>query len=153
MYTVGLATFATSPCLEAPPSSRWVGATFECSCSAVTMSHLALFHLQEQVAECRELNSTEVWLAVASAVNPLCQSMPLLLHHQVKRHGMHSTPCIRARACKHIGFHSATHSSLAVHESLATCMLLLMPAMQCVCCAAHACRMMCRPTTQKQLPY
>ena len=40
-------------------------------------------YLQEQVAECRELNSTEQWLAVAAAVNPLAQSMPLLLHHQV----------------------------------------------------------------------
>lgn len=39
---------------------------------------------QEQVAECRELNSTEVWLAVAATVTPLCQSMPLLLHHQVQ---------------------------------------------------------------------
>lgn len=41
-------------------------------------------YLQEQVAECRELNSTEQWLAVAAAVNPLAQSMPLLLHHQVR---------------------------------------------------------------------
>ncbi|KAL0044331.1 hypothetical protein WJX82_000142 [Trebouxia sp. C0006] len=39
---------------------------------------------QEQVAECRELNSTEQWLAVAAAVNPLAQSMPLLLHHQAQ---------------------------------------------------------------------
>lgn len=83
MYTVGLATFATSPYLDPPPSFRWARATCECMCRGVTMSHLTLFHLQEQVAECRELNSTEVWLAVASAVNPLCQSMPLLLHHQV----------------------------------------------------------------------
>lgn len=44
--------------------------------------------VQEQVAECRELNSTEQWLAVASAVNPLAQSMPLLLHHQVKPAGL-----------------------------------------------------------------
>lgn len=52
-------------------------------CSSADVPHHTLLSLQEQVAECRELNSTEVWLAVASTVNPLCQSMPLLLHHQV----------------------------------------------------------------------
>ena len=41
--------------------------------------------VQEQVSECRELNTTAEWLAVASAVNPLAMSMPLLLHHQVSQ--------------------------------------------------------------------
>lgn len=78
----------------------------------MTLPHSALLGLQEQVAECRELNSTEVWLAVASTVNPLCQSMPLLLHHQVNtvRQYMQVSTSMQANV-----------PSLARHSHMQTC--------------------------------
>lgn len=107
------------------------------------MSHRELLHLQEQVAECRELNSTEVWLAVASAVNPLCQSMPLLLHHQVKMTWtcIHLLECLFAATWDNIGYPLACNSTHVFST------LIVTPATQCVHRAAYACGMMCRPTS------
>ena len=37
---------------------------------------------QEGLNKWRELNSAEHWLAAASALSPLCQTLPLLVHHR-----------------------------------------------------------------------
>ena len=76
-------------------------------------------HIQEQVAEGRELNSTEAWLEVASTVNPLCQSLPLLLHHQVRAADIRSIVCLPAGrksaiTCFRMPYNASTYLLLAM---------------------------------------